>query len=218
MCVCLGCVGAGVGMCGCEVCGCGCEVCGCLGVWVCACTYMCLLCLQEIELKDFTQHVTPKPSATAPAYDFSPFTDHSCEKGRDQTKHTVLSPPKFDFTSMSLNSCVKSPLSNGGSGSGGTGAARRRGRRYSDRFGNVRELRSLPYTGRRLWSGDEGMNPVQSENMMEEVTSKRSDLIREKDKVGSLTDSSNSRQRGGRQSMLLGSEFDGAQSLGKNKT
>ena len=177
---------------------CGCEVCGCGYVCGCACTYMCLLCLQEIELKDFTQHVTPKPSATAPAYDFSPFTDYTCEKGRDQTKYTVLSPPKFDFTSMSLNSCVKSPLSNAGSGSSDTGAARRRGRRYSDRYGNVRELRSLPYTGRRLWSGGEGMNTVQSENMMEEVASKRGELLREKDKVGSLTDSSNSKQRGGR--------------------
>lgn len=180
-------------------------------VWVCACTYVhvCLLCLQEIELKDFTQHITPKTSVTslarAPGYDFTPFTDHAYKKGRGQTEHTALSPPNFDFTSMNLNVSMKSPQSGSisESGSGSVGAVgRRRRRRYSDHFGNVRELRSIPQGGggRRLWSGGEEMNFDERENIEEEVPSKKRSgcLIVGEYKMGSLTDSSNSKQGEGR--------------------
>lgn len=175
------------------------RLCGYAGVGVCM--HTCLFRLQEIELKDFTQHITPRPSVTSPAsasgYNFTPFTDHTHKRGCDQTEHTTLSPPNFDFTSMSLNSSVKSPQSNGTSGSGGAGAVKRRGRRYSDRFGNVRELRSLPYTssGRQLWSG-EGVNSEQSENVVDEASSKKNERLRGKNSMGSLTDSSNSSREG----------------------
>ena len=190
-----------------QVCGMGVEISAvCVGV----CMYnvrVCLLCLQEIELKDFTQHITPKTSVAslAPGYDFTPFTDHTYKKRRGQTEHTALSPPNFDFTSMTLNVSIKSPQSGSTSGSGSVGAVgrrRRRRRRYSDHFGNVRELRSIPYTGggRRLWSGGEGMTLDERENVeAEEVPSKkRRSFIVGDDTIGSLTDSSNSRQRGGR--------------------
>lgn len=167
--------------------------------------YMCIttvLYLQEIELQDFTQHTTPKPSATSPAppgYDFTPFTDltHKTEQGHSGHKAPLscgaLSPPNFDFTSMRLNSGVMSPLRE--SGSGGLGAVRRRGRRYSDRFGNMRELRSLPYSGKQLWSDAGGMNLVQNENAAEETASKRSGHVKGKSKAGTLTELNNSKWR-----------------------
>ena len=189
-----------------QVCGMGVEI-SAVCVGVCMYVHVHLLCLQEIELKDFTQHITPKTSATslarAPGYDFTPFTEHTYKKGRGQTEHTALSPPNFDFTSMSLNVSMKSPQSSSStSGGGSVGAAGRRRRRYSDHFGNVRELRSMPYTGgggRRLWSGGEGMDLEERENVAEEVPRKKRSgcLIVGEDTMRSLTDSSNSKQREG---------------------